>query len=118
MTRDPHTMTDQEICRWSLDVMGEVWNLQGYQRALERREHERRQIIAKWQQLWPVWVGVDWVPDAGLLHALLNRHTPDVIETALRVTAGKLATGAIDDRRDWWVRYLHGVIRRLEQESA
>lgn len=100
-----------------LETQQEIAELRRYQDAKAERDEILAEIVADLQEVWCEFSGVSWHPSDRIMHELLARYSPEVVEYAIKDVAAKVGSGFVQTYGDRWLRYLHGVLRNAAAES-
>lgn len=101
-----------------LETQQEVAELRRYQQALALREQAVNEVVFSLQQLWDDLTEdvLDWHPHDRVVRQFLGRYSPEVVETAIRDVAPKVANGYLPKSGSRWVPYMWSVMRNLVSE--
>lgn len=98
-----------------LETQQEVAELRRYQDALALKEAAVKESVDAFQALWCELSELEWAPADNIIRSLLDRHSPHIVEAALRDVAPKVATGYLKTKYGRrWVGYLFTVAKNLE----
>lgn len=102
-----------------LSTQQEVVEMRRYQEAIAEREQALTDLVPVLQHVWIQCSGLDWHPSSLIVRQLLNRHSPEVVDEAIRDVAFKVGTGYVKSYKDQkWIAYLNAVARNLTLEEA
>lgn len=100
-----------------LEMQQELAELQRYQRAKTERDKLMEQIVTALQETWCRISGLDWAPAKHVIRQAIDKYSPDLVEEAITVVAPKVAGGYVRKERDEWLRYMHGTLKNLAEDS-
>lgn len=95
----------------------ELAELQRYQRAKAERDRLLNEITAALQDTWCRVSGLTWYPAGHVIQQMINKYSPDMVEEAIIVVAPKVAGGYVRKEHDEWLRYMHGTLKNLAEDS-
>lgn len=103
-----------------LAAQQELAELRRYQEIKAERDGALDDIVKDLQATWQVYCGpnIDWGPAPHVVHSMLARYDPPVVEEGLISTARGLAQGRIHRTGDYWVRYAWGTMRRIAEQQV
>ena len=100
-----------------LAVQQELAEAQRYARAITERERATALLVEALRGVWKAESGSDgWLPPPASIRQMLKRHPPERIETALRITAGRVSTGSVDGHE--WQRFAWGCLKKLAEKEG
>lgn len=95
-----------------LEAQQEAAELARYVSALAQKDEQLAAVVEALQGVWCSVSGLDWAPADRLVHQMLSRHSPEVVEGAFRDVAPKVASGYL--KRHSWLGYAWAVARNVE----
>jgi hypothetical protein len=98
-----------------LEMQQELAELKAYQELKKERDAVFDQIVESLQRTWVVVSGLDWCPAKAEIHKMLTHFDPDIVEMAVRITAGKEANNQLRGS-DGWLRYIWGTLKKASQD--
>lgn len=99
-----------------LETQQEIAELERYRESLAIREAEILKVVESLQNLWITYSALDWHPADHTILGMIQRHSPEVVEAAIRDVAPKVGTGYISDYGDKWLKYLYAVARNISED--
>lgn len=100
-----------------LEMQQELAELQRYQRAKAERDRLLNEIVSALQETWCRVSGLTWYPADHVIQQMIAKYSPDTVEEAIGVVAPKVAAGYVRKDRDEWLRYMHGTLKNLAEQS-
>lgn len=91
--------------------------LEAFAEALKRKDKALSEVCqAITEMAWKLTDG-EWAPADSVLRQMLNKHRPEVVGKAVAVVAKKIDDGRLSDEDSFWVPYLWGTAKYIEQEG-
>jgi len=100
-----------------LETQQEIAELQRYQESAAKRDALIQSIMVSLQDIWAEVSGLDWHPGDHIIHGLMTRYPPFIVERAIRDVAPKVANGYVKSYGGKWVPYLYKVAQTMHAED-